>query len=731
LFRSEGLACAHGLGLVHRDIKPGNLIMDRRFRIKIADFGLAKGSGLAQLSVTGQFIGTWQYASPEQASMRHEVKAPSDVWSLGVSLYELVTLTLPFLDERGEDILRAIRTVKPLRPRDVNPRIPADLDRIIMRCLEKDPTLRPTASDLARHLREFADGEYVSLGAVPIHRRVMSLMRRPTRWSTAAMVGVLAVLLVLGAGSWEGRRQHRRALADALQRAQRSVARVEAHHDPVDFRRSLEALRRLRDVDASASAGDVARLLGRLAVQQANMAAAARFLEVAAAVEPLDPEEDLLRARAAFASGDLEEAKRLFAGLSTEAAKGLLPREEALVGAFFDSTEVDLFRGTDPAGRDDEGNVYVERAQAAKGVGGLPPGAMFCQCLPISIPRWLLVVVVPTSSGLRVRSVPPPEGYEDSRVEGMAIGPLREGGKMRLVAACEAGHFVATGDLMQEGGVQWTKIEDPEPGWAVDPDKNLHAGIALYPPGEPGSGLGRFLAAWYRCGRTVSLHEPSVFPRWPARLQGSDVEILETVTWNGGPRVLLGLGPWDHFSIQLLAPSRGGRLVTKSSVCLGSPAAATVLHRPQGDLLLVGMKAQESYISDLFFGRSTPYGWDYGLYLLEEGEESGLLRPVAQARHPRPQAGKLRPWTADILGDRQEEVLCAEVASGNFQKERVLRTRVLAVADSGAGPRFEHKLWLPGEVKGIAKDVAGATILLMEVIDAQHRTRHRWVRVPR
>jgi tetratricopeptide (TPR) repeat protein len=149
---AEGLAKAHAQGVVHRDIKPGNLVVSDD-GVKILDFGLAKFADALQLTIPGSTIGTSGYMSPEQAR-GEEADARSDVWALGVVMYEMLTGEVPFKGAYPEAIFYAIKTepVPPLRKQGRD--IPETLETIVMRALEKDPDKRyQTARELARDLR--------------------------------------------------------------------------------------------------------------------------------------------------------------------------------------------------------------------------------------------------------------------------------------------------------------------------------------------------------------------------------------------------------------------------------------------------------------------------------------------------------------------------------------------------------------------------------------------------
>lgn len=153
---ASALAAAHQQGIIHRDIKSSNLIITDDTHIKLIDFGLVKQDGDSDLTITDAFMGTLKYAAPEQLmGKRGQISFETDVYSLGVVMYELATLYNPIQDDDPAAIVTAITQNKIKRPRLLNPNISIEFERIIMKCLAKDPSKRyRNAGELALALQQ-------------------------------------------------------------------------------------------------------------------------------------------------------------------------------------------------------------------------------------------------------------------------------------------------------------------------------------------------------------------------------------------------------------------------------------------------------------------------------------------------------------------------------------------------------------------------------------------------
>src|SRR5262249_43614046 len=140
---AEALQHAHAEGIVHRDIKPANLLVDGKGNLWITDFGLAQCRSQAGLTTTGDLVGTLRYMSPEQAlAKRFLIAHRTDLYSLGVTLYELLTLEVAFAGYDREEVLRRITFEEPQVPRRRNKMIPRELETIVLKAMEKIPEAR-------------------------------------------------------------------------------------------------------------------------------------------------------------------------------------------------------------------------------------------------------------------------------------------------------------------------------------------------------------------------------------------------------------------------------------------------------------------------------------------------------------------------------------------------------------------------------------------------------------
>jgi serine/threonine protein kinase len=253
----EALAEAHGLGITHRDLKPGNLFLttrvDGKSWLKVLDFGISKIAGGREdlgLTATAEVVGSPKYMSPEQLRASRLADARSDIWSLGVILYELLTADVPFLAETLAHLCALVISEPPRPLRTLRPDVPPGIEQIIAKCLEKDPNQRfQTVSDLAMALDPFvshlqtsaaqrvkavAAGSSGSFSKVPVSSSNVVLgnsshsasigwgqteLKSPekSRGNWLAVIGVLIVALGVAGLAFFKFRPHARASTDVTQ----------------------------------------------------------------------------------------------------------------------------------------------------------------------------------------------------------------------------------------------------------------------------------------------------------------------------------------------------------------------------------------------------------------------------------------------------------------------------------------------------------------------------------
>jgi eukaryotic-like serine/threonine-protein kinase len=187
----SALRFAHRHGIVHRDIKPHNVLVDGEGRVKVTDFGIAR-AGTSQMTETGSIVGTAQYLSPEQAR-GGEVDPRSDLYSLGVVLYELLTGKTPFDGETPVEIAMKHLSNTPKPPSKLRPDVPPELDMVVMRALAKNPDDRyQSADEMEADLERVARGARVSAATVDTATQVM---RRPAAAVAGAEMATAATMI--------------------------------------------------------------------------------------------------------------------------------------------------------------------------------------------------------------------------------------------------------------------------------------------------------------------------------------------------------------------------------------------------------------------------------------------------------------------------------------------------------------------------------------------------------
>ncbi len=352
---AEALAHAHERGVIHRDVKPSNLLLDGDGRVWLTDFGLARQHDDLTLSLTGALLGTPRYMSPEQArSDGPPVDHRADVYSLGATLYELATGQPVFVAKTPHEVLRCIVDDEPMSPRRVDGALPRDFETIVMKCLEKDPERRyATAADLARDLRALRDGDAISARRPNVIERAGRSWKRHRRSAAIALASAVIALAALAVGVL-GMREYADTQNGRLEVTAKTAGALVSIFD-ADGREAVAPFRMPASEPISLPAGRY-----RIRAIESDLLSEEFAVDVDAGVTR---ECELrLRDRLMWAPIEAERDGRLrYAFLATEAGTDLLVRSEQALARVDGRTRETLWRWEWP-------NWRVSAATAALGL---------------------------------------------------------------------------------------------------------------------------------------------------------------------------------------------------------------------------------------------------------------------------------------------------------------------------------------------------------------------------
>ena len=304
---ADALHHAHTQGVTHRDVKPSNLLLSSDARLSVTDFGLARILEQPGMTVTGEFVGTPAYMSPEQITAgRIPVDHRTDIYSLGATLYELLTLRPPFVGEGRDQLLAQVIQKEPASPRALDSKIPRDLETIALKCLEKDPDRRyQTAKDLADDLRRYVNRFAIQAKRAGPLMRVRKWVKRNPALSMAGLVLLLA-LTAAGFFAWRAETERQQRIADEHKREEevraerkqtamdKAIVEAMSGDAPSAFQAIAEAER------LGAEPGQLNLLRGLVALQYGRVKEAFTHLELANQQLP-----DSVAAKALLASSRL------------------------------------------------------------------------------------------------------------------------------------------------------------------------------------------------------------------------------------------------------------------------------------------------------------------------------------------------------------------------------------------------------------------------------------------
>jgi serine/threonine protein kinase len=300
---AEALDYAHKNGVIHRDIKPSNLLLSPDGRVSINDFGLARMLEEPGMTVTGEFMGSPGYMSPEQITAgRAPLDHRTDIYSLGATLYEALTLEPPFRGERRDQVIAQVVHKEPRAPRKLNKKVPLDLETICLKAMDKDPDLRyQSGAAMAEDLRRFVNRFAIAARPLgPVQRVVKWAKRHP------ALAAALAVALLAGLAAVGFAIEATRAQEHARDQARRSaIERATLIARSGDLDATEKAIGEAELLDASP--GQLRFLRGEVAFFRGDYEQAVQHLEQSARLQSRSVSTLALLAQAYLNAGQVQK----------------------------------------------------------------------------------------------------------------------------------------------------------------------------------------------------------------------------------------------------------------------------------------------------------------------------------------------------------------------------------------------------------------------------------------
>jgi serine/threonine protein kinase len=300
---ADGLAYAHEQGIIHRDIKPSNLLLSPAGRLSINDFGLARILEQPGVTLTGEFVGSPMYMSPEQiAAGRAPLDHRTDIYSLGATLYEALTLEPPFHGERRDQVIAQVLHKEPRAPRKLNKKVPIDLETICLKAMDKDPDLRyQSGAAMAEDLRRFVNRFAIAARPLgPVQRAVKWAKRHPAL-AASLSVAFLAGLAAVGFAVEATRAQEH--VRDQERRSAIERATLIARSGDLDATEKAIAEAELLD----ASPGQLRFLRGEVAYFRGEYEQAVAHLEQSDRLQPRSVSTLALLAQAYLNAGQVQK----------------------------------------------------------------------------------------------------------------------------------------------------------------------------------------------------------------------------------------------------------------------------------------------------------------------------------------------------------------------------------------------------------------------------------------